>query len=206
MAIHILCLASDLTQDAALYAGGLTDAAVVRDFSRVRNGDVVILYTHGGAYRCQHREYKARGDIQWGGAGFVNAATAAANTLAPLGANLDPNLTGVTVVIHACFSAGTVERAPKAANQMDTFAGQFCSALSNGGARLPGLKVIGYQGATKAGSAGFLATQQDLPPIQQRATRRTNPNAGDKWQVTYVYDNNTGGVAIQLEGASVTWR
>jgi hypothetical protein len=208
MAIHLLCLADDLKDDANLYVGTLTDANFVNDLSGVRDNDTVIIYTHGQYFKCRHGEFKANNKIKWGNA-YVSAATAAANTFAANKAKLNRQRRSITIIVHACFTAGTVERSPKQNKNLLTFAGQYCSSLSNGGVRLPSLRVIGYQGATKVGSAGYKANQAEIDSQtpsnkRRRMSRSYDPTSGSKWQVTYVIGNN--GVEIELEGESVIWR
>jgi hypothetical protein len=106
----------------------------------------------------------------------------------------------LSIIVHACFTAGTVERAPKAAKQLNTFAGQLCAALAP---RFRGLAVYGYQGMTKAGRAGFAVGAGAEGERIRRG--HADPHAGAEYQVKYA-EGNGGGVVISHQGAAVAWR
>jgi hypothetical protein len=198
MTIYVACVCDDLKRDAELYAEAFryTYAA---DFGKVGKGDTAILYAHGQYYLCKHHSApKANNKIVWGGTALTAEKTASALqkdlALAPA--------QGITIIVHACFTAGTVEKAPREREQMNTFAGQLCRAMAG---TFPGLVVFGYQGQTKVGTAGY---PLKVDPKQRRRSRSmgADPNEGHNFAVGYGFSGSSGLVVIKNQGESVVWR
>jgi hypothetical protein len=163
----LVCLADDLSKDAELYAEG-NRLSVETECSSVKCGDLLVLYTHG-QYDASN---SATRKIKWFDS-YKNAEKVA-DRLVDNDMNLK-NVDNITLIVHACFSAGTRESPPT--DSTNTFAGQLCSFLSDS---IPGLTVIGLVGMTKAGRAGFMlnaGVEGRLP--------RSDPQAMDLWSVTY---------------------
>lgn len=136
----------------------------------------------------------ATNEIAWDDV-HINAETTT-DRLFALG--LEVGIRNLTIIVHACFSAGTVERPPTAARNTQTFAGQLCSDMKR--YYYPGLRVIGYQGQTKVGHAGVPVGRR--PSL--RGTRSTpSIYKAEFWQVVYGGAGDRDGFAEQ--GARVTW-
>jgi hypothetical protein len=197
MPTYLICLSDDLEADAGRHAPNI-GASVVKNFKDLQDHDVIILYTHGVYHRGPGDVPIASNQIEWNGRHL--GADDVMQQMIRLGFPVPSR--GVTVIVHACFSAGTVEQPPSAVNNTQTFAGQLCSALK--ALYVPGLRVIGYQGQTKVGMAGVRVGEQ--PSL--RSSRNTrSPYDGSYWQVVYGgnggHDGDFDGVAAT--GASVTW-
>jgi hypothetical protein len=190
----VLCVEEDLEDDADIYAD-LKRFELVEDCSDLKNGDVLILYTHGQ----YNTALKATNRISWNRK-WVQAADAALNLI---GAGLR-NLKNITLVVHACFSAGTRENPPADEGEgLNTFAGQLCSALAR---KNRGIKVIGLVGKSKSGRAGFKTNAGDEPVLTRRAKAATvDKHTMDQWEVVY-QANKHGEVQIIKMGPSANKR
>ena len=193
MSTYLLCLADDLSKDADLYQDVIGARIIsLSDLSNISSDDTLVLYTHG-QYTTAGPVPCATNKIQWGRA-FISADKVCENLFDN---DFPTGVSNVTLIVHACFSAGTIEGAP--AINTDTFAGQLCSALK--AFYLPGLRVVGYQGQSKMGKAGFATGTTENAP---RLTRRqADPNQGSLWQVIYGGPGDADGHVAS--GASVRW-
>lgn len=186
--------------EGAVGLAGLRDAKAVTDLSAVANEDTVILYTHG--VHSGGRPPIAENQIEFGSE-RLGATDAAERLIAGFG--LKKGLHNLTIIVHACFSAGTVESPPPDASKLDTFAGALCSALKNLG--FDGIQVIGYQGATKGGIAGMsvaVADGTDEQPSVRNTRNSKSPFDGSNFEVRYTA-NDSGTAEIQSQGGSVVW-
>lgn len=200
MTINLIVGSDDLRKDARIYAD-VAGYTLVRTLANIGNGDTVIFYTHG-VYRINaHGQPEARNEIEW-----MNIVVTAANA-APLLMQILPDRNNLTLIVHACYSAGTVESRPTAANRLTTFAGVLCRDLGAavtvaGVRRFQGVSVTGYVGATKIGYAGFNA----LNPVNTKRKRgRPDPNNGETFKVDYAFDQVNNLVFIRNQGTSVRW-
>jgi hypothetical protein len=200
MATFIICGCDDLENDVELYANGIR-ATIVDEFSTLRAGDTAILYTHGQYYN--HRQGPrtlptANNMVLWGD-DALTAAEMRDKLIDDEDLDLPNGVSNITLIVHACFTAGTVENPPATATRDTVFAGQLCAALKE--YYYPGLRVIGYRGQSKAGRAGF---RVGAPPETRRILRgHVDGNAGGSWQVEFGGDGDRDGFLSQ--GNSVTW-
>jgi hypothetical protein len=180
---YVVCVSDDLHKDAELYAGGHA-LTKVNDFSKAASGDLLVLYAHG--------QYNADGSaantIIWGKEALTPVQTAERLT-----DNLHLNVGGIKLLVHACFTAGSIEKPPPKASAFNTFAGQLCSALKG---KIRGLTVIGLVGETKAGRAGF---NIGAGAETQRITRATKDlHARELWEVQYQLNENGDVVIVRV--------
>ncbi len=197
MGNYLLCLSDDLAKDVDLYKD-VANAWVIKldQVKDLKDGDSLILYTHG-QYTTAGGTARATNKIQW----FDRMLSASDVCYRLIDADFPVGKRNLTVVVHACFSAGTVEAPPVLNDQ--TFAGQLCSALKS--YFLPGLSVIGYQGQTKVGKGGFAAGETKNAPRSSRS--QADPNSGELWQAAYGGSGGHDGDADGLysTGSSVRW-
>jgi hypothetical protein len=78
----IVCVSQDLKADVDLFASG-RGYVKAKDFSKIKDNDVAILYTHGQYDTCSHGDYKAYNTISWSDKD-INAHTAANNLITKL--------------------------------------------------------------------------------------------------------------------------
>jgi len=158
---------------------------VASDFSGLEAGGTGILYTHGRYREVKDGVYEASKEIiiVWK---TIHENFKADEFAVFLKDSMHfPQLMNLTLIIHACFSAGAVEKMP---TPLDTFASELCVALKD----YDGLKVIGYAGRTSEHNAG--APVNFDPPNQRIRSTRTkaqvNPYAHENFEVAYAFDKN----------------
>ncbi|CAH0355536.1 hypothetical protein [Aquabacterium sp. CECT 9606] len=197
---HVIALSKDVKANAEIYAT-TQGADLVTNYTleKVQDNDTIILYTHGYydddkdgmpfSTKCIIWETKAgKKDLD-----AADTAVALQNEL-----NLK-RVSNLTVVVHACFSAGTVEERQKL-RPLNTFAGQLCGNLAP---YFPGVRVLGYQGQMKAGFAGYGV--KEAVGIR-RLTRSSNDvNKGEDWHAEYAFDSKDNLVIVSNQGKNVVF-
>ncbi len=188
------------------------------DLSGVKNKDTVIVYTHG-QYTIDKSSNLATATnrVFWSGKA-VSAVTCARYLRKK--AKLPKDTEYLTLIVHACFSAGTIENPPTQINNANTFAGQLCSSM---GRNFPNINVVGYQGKAKAGLAGFPASAEDgqsQRELRRRsvvATNNNNNNTSAAGTASTATNNNadnninavttgTGGTAATPDNSGDRWK
>lgn len=191
MTTLILCISDDLAKDADLYSSQVKAYMIkASQLSKVDSGDTLIIYGHGQYADRGKGTFVATNKVIWGDRALTG--TEVCNTL--LSSGLNKGLVKLTIIAHCCFTGGTKENPPTEVESHHTFAGQLCSAMK---ANFPGLLVIGYQGASKVGKAGFAANASTNAPRLSRS--QVDPNEGELWQVAFNEDG------LYSTGKSVKW-
>jgi len=196
MTTHILCISDDLAKDVELYSLQVS-AYVIKasDLHKVKSGDTLIIYGHGQYAERGRGNFVATNKVIWGARALTG--TQVCDEL--LENDLDTGLFNLTIIAHCCFTAGTKENPPTEIQSQHTFAGQLCSALK--AFYYPGLRVIGYQGASKMGKAGFAADASAPAPRLSRS--QADPNKGELWQM--VYGGEGDRETLLAKGSSAKW-
>lgn len=199
MATTLVCGTDDLKKDAELYANG-NHIGMVKDLSKLKEGDTAILYTHGVWDQIQGKA-TATNRVMWkvGKKEKELDALGMRDELIYGKLKLPGDLKNLTLIVHACFSSGTVENPPASTARDSVFAGQLCAALKE--FHFPGLRVIGYQGQSKTGRAGFSV---DHGIETSRTSRRQeDSHKGEFWTVTFGGAGDSNGFLHQ--GKNVVW-
>lgn len=196
MATHILCISADLAKDADLYSSQVKAYVIsASELHKVKSGDTLIIYGHGQYAEHGQGGFVATNKVIWG----KRALDGSQVCDALLDSDLDTGLVNLTIIAHCCFTAGTKENPPTEVESQHTFAGQLCSALK--AFYFPGLRVIGYQGASKTGKAGFAANATANAPRLSRS--QADPNQGELWQM--VYGGEGDRETFLAKGSSAKW-
>ncbi|WP_205408985.1 hypothetical protein [Acidiphilium sp. JA12-A1] len=177
MSTYIICITDDLAGDVKLYSSHI-NAMIINEagLSTLQDNDTLVIYGHG-EWSNVGGIARATNKIIWG----TKAINGTKTCDKLIESDFPVGRTNITIVVHCCFSAGTIENPPTQVESQSTFAGQLCSALK--AYYFPGLRVIGYQGQTKAGKAGFAAGQTANAPRVLRGQQ--DPNLADLWALTY---------------------